>query len=564
MQAKKLLTAVLTGVFLSTSVFLAGCGKKEPEVTKPGTETNQGDKIDADQTINIVGVDYSSLDPSAVSDTNSFTTLTNVFEGLTREVEKNGAVVSELAGASKMEKSADGKTYTFTIRDSKWSDGKPVTAKDYVTSWRRLNDPANAADYLTFLEEIGVKNAKAVADGKAAVDTLGVSAKDDKTFVVELEAPTAYFESALSFKCLVPQREDKIKELGKEYGSDYTKMVYNGPFVVSEYAKGSKIVYKKNEQYWDAKNIKLQTANGHIISETATIVKMFEGKELDMAGASGDNLTRLKQKAQAGEFVHLTRSAPSSFYYTFNTKSKYLSNAKIRLALSLSYDRQQQLDAVWKRFIPSYGIVPGSITTGDQEYRKAVAEPLKAVKEDPKKLLADGLKELGLPEDPSKVELKILFSQATSTSSAQAQFIQNQWQKNLGVKINIVHTPDSPSYFKERTAGNFDICAGGWGADYNDVATFFSLFISGGGNNNGKYSNKEYDDAVKLGNTTLDPKARIEAYKKAEEILLVKDAAISPYYYSDINTFKHNYLKGMYIPLLNGQFDLRNVYVQGK
>lgn len=558
MKSKKVLAAVLTAALLSTSV-LAGCGKAPAPTTEPTAQ------IDADQTINIVGYDYTALDPSVVSDTESFTSLSQVDEGLMTETLKDGKVTNVLSGASDMKKSADGLTYTFTIRDSKWSDGQPVKAQDYEYSWKRLCDPKVSQDYQLFMGvEMGIKGAPTSGSDAYKPDEIGVKATDDKTLVVTLKQPTAYFESTLSFKGLVPQRKDIVDKLGDKYGQDYKNMVFNGPFIISDYAKGSKIVYTKNDNYWDAKNVKLKTANGNIINEPTTAVQMFQNGQLDMVGATKDDLVKLKQMADAGTYDYYKAADPSVFYFIFNTTNKYLKSPKIRLALSLAYNRDQMIQAIWQRYIPAYGIAAPNMTLGDKEYRTAVPEPLKAVKDDPKQLLADGLKDLGLDPDPSKVEFTLWASAASSSVNAQTQFIQSQWQKNLGIKLTIKNAVDSPAYFKERTKGNFDICTGGWGADYNDVTSFFILFTTGNGNNNGKYSNPQYDKLVTDANKESDPAKRTEMFKQAETILVAQDAAVSPYVYHDVQSFRQKYLKGMYIPLFGGYFYLKNVYVQGK
>ena len=401
MQTKKLLTAVVAGVFLTSTVLLSGCGSKTPDTTN--TKQTSEVKKDADQTLNVVGYEYKTLDPAQASDAETFTTYTHVFEGLVREVEKDGKVTTELAGAEKMDVSADKTVYTFTLRKGAvWSDGVPVKAQDYVFGWKRQADPKIGSDYMTFLAEIGVKGAdelmaavnnKQEAKYQQLLDNLGVKAVDDNTFQVTLKAPTAYFESAIAFKGLVPGREDLAKKLGDKYGSEFSTMVYNGPFVISDFQKGSKIVYKKNEKYWDAKNISLTQINANIIDEPATMVKMLQGKELDLVTTSivGDDLTKLKKDAQAGEYTYKSGYDTSAYFLYLNTNNgkvnPVLKNAKVRKALSLAFNRQQFLDVVYQRNIVSYGIVPNGIMAGDKDYRKEVAEPLKDVKDDPKALM---------------------------------------------------------------------------------------------------------------------------------------------------------------------------------
>ena len=544
---------------LATSV-LAGCASKTPAPT-PSTSTEA--KIDADQTLNIYGYDFTSLDTAKVSDAESITAIGNVFEGLVRETSKDGKIVTELAEAKEIKKNADGTVYTITLKDGiQWSDGKPVTAKDYEYSWKKLCDPAISADYLTLLGDEGmVKGASEFAAGTGKKEDVGVKAKDDKTLEVTLKQPNPYFESFLAFKLLAPQREDIDKALGEQYGQDFSKMVFNGPFVIAEYAKGSKLVFKKNEKYYDAKNVKLQTANAHIITEPATLVKMFEGKELDQVGATGDNIKKLDANKAAGGYEHITGFTSSTFYLIFNQNNGILKSPKVRLALSLGFDRQEHLDVVYKRFLPSLGLVPKQIMLGTDEFRTAVPEALKAVKDDPKQLMADGLKDLGISPDQAKI--KLWMGPATSTSTAQAQYFQNKW-KALGVTVEINHAVDSPTYFKERNKGNFDVCSGGWGADYNDVASYFNVFMPGNGNNATKYNNPKYAAAVANAGKELDAKKRLEYYKEAEKIITVDDPAFAPTYYQDVHSFRYNYVKGMYLPTFGGYYDLKNVYIQGK
>jgi len=559
MKKKRIMASLIAALVLSTS--LVGCATKTSDSSSSTSKTSES-KLDADQTANVLGYDYQSLDVDVIDDVESGTTALALGEGLMREAVVDGKDANVLAGAEKIDSNADHTVYTFHLRDTKWSDGKAVTAGDYVYGWQRLANPKISQSYLGFLNEIGVKGATEAGVVNAA--DLGVKAIDDKTFEVTLAAPSAYFESTLNFSGLFPVRKDIVEKLKDQYGVDYKNMVFNGAFTLTDYQKGSKLVFTKNDKYWDAKNVKIKTVNALIVDEQATYNKMFDAKELDVIGGIGDFLVPLQKKAEAKEIQYVKGNLPSVFYYIFNTKSKNLSNAKIRQAISLSYDRKTQIDAVWKRNYPAKGIIPSKILVGTDEFRKEVSEPLLTLKDDPKKLLADGLTEAGLGSDPSKVTLNLLMGKATSVATAQAQFIQNQLKTNLGINVKITYSVDSPSYFKARTAGSFDICAGGWGADYNDVISFFNVFTSTNGNNNGKYNNPEYDALVTKGKTELDTKKRVDIFKKAELLLVAKDAAVSPYFYQDIHSFRQNYLKGFYVPMFGAYYDLKNIYVSGK
>lgn len=561
MKKKKILAVLLAGV-VSSSIVLAGCGSSD-----------SGDSS-ADQTLNLVGFDFKSLDPNVVSDSDSFTTLQNIYECLTKEVSKDGEEKTELAGAEKIDISADNLTYTIHLRkDAKWSDGKPVKASDYEYSWKRLTNPSTGADYMTLLDELNVKGASevmAAAEAKKSedevnklVDQLGVQAQDDYTLVVTLSKPTPYFENALSFRVLAPVREDKVKEQGDTFGSDPAKMVYNGPFTISDYSKGSKIVYKKNDSYWDAKNVKLTEATGQIITETTTLVKMFEGGELDVTGASKDDLSRLKEKAKNGEFQYISGSGAGAYFNYYNVTRGVLKNTKVRKAMSLALDRQQFLDVVYKRCIPSYGLVPDGVSVGSKIYRKEVPETLKTSVDEAKKLMTEGLKEEGIT-DPSKVSIDFLLGTQSSVTKGIGDYIQRTFEDTFGIKIKQDFTADAQTYYKRRTEKDFDMCGGGWTADYNDVSSYFNIFTTGNGNNSGSYSNKEFDSLVKEASAETDESKRIELYKKAEDILINEDPGVMPTYYSDVNTFAKNYVKGYQIPKFGGNYDLSGVYIQGK
>lgn len=567
MRKHKILALALT-LIMTVSLVLAGCGKKT-ETPAQGGETQQpteqtGDKLDADQTLRIIGYDFKSLDTAAESDAETFTTFNQVFEGLAREQDDHKIV---LAGAESMDVSDDGLVYTFHLRkDAKWSDGKPVTAKDYEFGWKRLINPDNAFDYMQFLYMI--KNVPEYQDKKAKIEDVGIKAVDDYTFQVTLSTKTPFFPNMLSFNGLAPQREDVFNTLGKDYGQAWDKLVYNGPFTIADYQKGSKIVYKKNPNYWDAKNVKLETAECTITSEVATLVQMFQAKQQDQVTASGDFIAQLNSGASAGGYENIHINDASSYYIIFNFNTPLLKSLKIRQALSAAFDRQGLLDTVYKSNIVALGFLPPGLFVGDKEFRKEVPdEPTKKLLDevkDPKALFIEGLKELNMDPDPSKAKLKLLMGQATSTTTAYAQYLQNQFETKIGVKVEIQHAVDSPAYFQARTKGEFDLCAGGWGADFNDVSNFMDIFVSKNGNNNGKYNSPTYDDLIAKAAAETDTAKRVEMYKEAEDLLLYKDCAIISTYYRDRQIFRYTWAKGIELPLFGGYYSLRNAYIQGR
>ncbi|MDF2673472.1 MAG: hypothetical protein K0R09_1737 [Clostridiales bacterium] len=556
---KKIL-GVLLAVCLMATTILSGCS----EITVTKTKTGE---LDADQTINLLGNQFSSLDPSAVNDVDSFTTLSHVNECLFREAVVNGENSIVLAGASKMDVSADGTVYTFTIRDNKWSDGKSVSAKDYEFSWKRLINPENAFDYMHFLDSI--KGVPEFIAGTCKLEDVGIKALDDKTLQLTLTKPIDGFEKRLIFCCLSPQREDKFNELGEQYGvgTEYAKMVYNGPFVISEYQKEAKIVYTKNEQYWDAANIKITKAVCPIVNEPATIFQMFQAKQFDAMGASNkDLISQLANIAKSGDIYHITGSQASTFFYVFNFKNKYLANVNVRKALSLAINREEMLKVLWDRFIPAYGMVPSGLLVGDKNFRSNVDEPLKQVmteNKDPKAVLMEGLKELNIT-DPSTVTITLYSSKATTNTKAQTEYAQKQWQDKLGIKIDIKFALDTNTYYSDRAEGNFDLITGGWGSDYNDVFSMLEFLRSDNPNNDGKYNNPRFDELVNNALYEPDPDKRMSNFKEAEELLIAKDFALAPYYYSDVQSYAHKYLNNISYPVFTGRISFRDAFISGK
>ncbi|MGY0372581.1 peptide ABC transporter substrate-binding protein [Clostridium sp. JNZ J1-5] len=558
---KKRILAVVMTATLAASVMLTGCGGGDK---KGATDAGKGQaNVQANGTLNLDLPEIKSLDSAQGQDVASFTPINAAFEGLARV--NDGKL--EPAGST-WKVSEDGKTYTFTLKDFNWSDGKAVTAKDFEYSWRRLVNPATKAPYGTFLNGI-VKNAEKISAGKAKPEELGVTAKDDKTLVVELERQVPYFLEMVAFPSLYPVREDVVKAQGDKYGTDPTKMVFNGPFVVTDWQKGAKMTLKKNDKYYDAAAVKLGTVTLQDIKELQTKYQMFTAKQLDAIPGTGEYAQKLKDDAAAGKIDFREAKQPSSFYMMFNMngKNKLLTNKNIRLALSLAIDRDAYVNKIYKRGYVSYGLVPDVIKCGDKNYRAEVQEPLKAVidqKKDPKALFVQGLKELGLNPDPSKYTLKYLGQGNTAFDKQSGEFYQNQWQTKLGIKIVLESPASFSDYLVKAQAGEFEIATSGWGADYNDPDSFISLFQKDNGNNHSKYYNPKYEDILKKLAAETDSAKRVELFKQAEQLLVVEDAGIAPTFYKDLKAAKQKYVQGIQYPAFGPNYELKWAYVEGK
>nr|WP_272507287.1 peptide ABC transporter substrate-binding protein [Clostridium aestuarii] len=528
---------------------LAGCGSKKVK----------GNNISLDVPVT------KTLDSSLGSDMASFTTINACFEGLAR----SNSDKPEPAGAKEWKISDDGKVYTFTLRDNTWSDGKPVTAQDYEYAWKRLLNPNTKATYAFFL--MGVKNASKYYKGQAKTEDLGIKALDEKTFQVTLVQPMPYFLQMTAFPVLSPLRKDIVETQGDKYGTDISKMVFNGPFAISEWQKGAKTILKKNDKYWDKDNVKLDSVNLVVTKELSTKYQMFSSKELDAIPATGEYAQKLKDDGQAQKCKYLEEVMPSAFYMEMNQtgKNKLLTNAKIRLALSLAIDREAYVNKIYKRGFVATGLVPTGLSCGDAntKFRDNVKEPLTPVLAENRNLKAlfkEGLKELGLESDPSKYTIRYLPQNNDAFNRQSAEFFQNQWQSKLGVNIKLDSAASFSDSINKLQTGNFEIAMSGWGADFDDPISFIGLFQKDNGNNYGKYNGPKYEAIVEKINNETDNAKRMELFKQAEKVLIVEDAGIAPVFYKDKRYASQNNIKELQFPSFGPMYEFKWTSTEAK
>ena len=261
--------------------------------------------------LNITGSsDIPTLDISKAEDTVSSEVLMNTMEGLVR-LDKDGKVVPGVAES--WEKSEDGKTWTFKLRkDSKWSNGDNVTAKDFEYSWKRTLDPATASTYGFIMYDIvGAKDYNLGNVDNA--DGVGIKALDDYTLQVELVRPVHYFDSLMFFKSFLPQNQKVVEQFGQEYGTDKDKMVYNGPFTLTEWKLEDIYTMSKNPNYWDASSIKIDKVNTKIVKDTNAALNLYETGEIDIVGLSSESVDKYKESP---EFKTLLKA--STYFFQVN------------------------------------------------------------------------------------------------------------------------------------------------------------------------------------------------------------------------------------------------------
>ncbi|MFD1203949.1 MULTISPECIES: peptide ABC transporter substrate-binding protein [Sporosarcina] len=572
---KKRNLLLLLAMSLVLSVFLAACGNKEKEegtekpadkgddqATEQSKEEESGEP-DAEQVLNLIeSAAIPSVDSAIVEDAVGFNVLNNVNEGLYRLNLDN--VAEPAMAAEEAEVSEDGLTYTFKLRDAKWSDGSEVTAHDFVFAWQRAIDPATGSPYGPFMMSGVIKNATAISEEKMDKSELGVVAEDDKTLVVTLERPVPYFLSLMSFGTFYPQKEEFVTEKGDAYATNSDNLLYNGPFILTEWdGTGDSWVYKKNEHYWDAENVKLDTINVDVVKDSATAVKLYNDGKKDRAGVSGDLAL---QYASHEEAVHQPET--SVFYFKFNQERNGektpLANVNIRKAIAKAFEKNDLAEVVLANGSePANFLVPKDFAYDENgtDFREISGEHLVYDAEEAKEYWQKGLEELGVTE----LELEILGGD-TELSKKMDEYFKSQLEGNLeGLTIKLKEVPFA---VRLELDGNqdYDIQVSGWGPDFQDPISFMDLFVTDGTNNLMSYSNPEYDALIEStkNELALDPAARYEAFAKAEKILLEEDAAIAPIYQRGLIQLHKPYFKGLAVHPFGADYSYKWAYISGK
>lgn len=546
---KKRLLATIITLSIVLSVVLAGCGQNS-------ASSGSGN------TINLAFTgDPESFDSSKVAESAANTVIQETQEGLVRLGDKK----IEPAGATKWEVSSDGLTWTFHLRDYTYSDGVKVKAQDFVYAVRRMFDPATACPSAGIF--YCIKGGEDFLNGKGSVEDIGVKAADENTLEITLKTPTPYFEQLANFVSILPLRQDVIEKAGVTYGTDPKAMVFSGPFVVDSWIRGSKIILKKNEKYWDAANVKLNEAVISIVPEQATQEQLFDSKGLDIIqDVKAEYVDKLKTKIDAGDITSLVGYYPSCSYVAFNNKDKdkIFTNVKIRKAFSLAIDREAYSQNVIKKDVPAYGFLPFGLNNGEKIYREAVEEPLKSMAgEDPKKLFEEGVAELGL-NTSTPITVTFLQRTAASNNKTISEYLQDQWQKKLGVIVKIDTAADGATFNKSIQKGEYQVAVTGWGGDYNDPMTFMELFLTGSPNNSAFFDNERYNELVNAGAVDSNADKRLDMFREAEKILVADNAGIAPLTYNVKTTYMQSYVKGILVQAGGPAWELKNAYIEKK
>ncbi|KRL22385.1 peptide ABC transporter substrate-binding protein [Lentilactobacillus kisonensis] len=547
---KKLRAILLVAVVGIITVGLAACGQSSSK------KSNSSER----QTLNLSTT--APLDTIDVSKSTGYGQTGNTFESFYR-LGKNGQPTAGLAQSAK--KSKDGKTWTFTLRNAKWSNGDKITAQDFVYSWRRTLNPKTKSTYAYLFS--GIKNADKVNAGKLPPSAVGIKATDDKTVVVQLEKPIAYFKVLMAYPLFGPQSQKAVQKYGKKYGTKSQYMVYSGPFKIEGWnGTGNKWQFVKNNQYWDKSVVKLKKINYTVVASPTTGLELYQQGKLDLTPLSNQQIKNYKRNK---EFKQYPYSLVSFLEYNFKdeskTKQKVMSNRNIRTAISLTVDRKQLTKKVLgDGSATPTGFVASKLAsdpkTGvDFAKQQAVPNTVDHNEKLAKQYWEKGLKQVGV----KKVSLSILASSDDPTTSPVTQYLKAQLEKVLpGFDLNIRNVPGQVAT-QDALKGDFDIYLSGWGADFNDPISFLQIPESGTAYNYGKYRNATYDKLINraqnqdANNTDKRWDDLVQAAK-----LFNKDQGMTPLYQQVTSYLQKSSLKGVIHNTAGTQWSYKYAYMK--
>lgn len=474
------------------------------------------------------------LNSMKATDQVSILVLSHVMEGLVR-YDRRGKIAPGVAERWEF----DDQGATFFLRgNALWSDGKPVTAHDFVFAWRNALDPATASEYAFILYPL--KNAEAINKGKLAPTRLAVTAEDDHRLRVEFERPTGYFIKLTAFPTYFPVRRDFFESRGTTYAADAEDLLYNGPFRMTDWVHSASLDMVKNENYWDKDSISLNAINAsYITADTRARLNLFIDNKIVHTRLDGETYKdALAQRLRIRRFT-----TGSVFFLDYNHRpGRVTRNLDFRRAIQLVFDPEEMVNKVLATpgNLPGRSLFPVWVMGVEDKFRREYPAP--ETKRDlakAKEHLEKTRQTLGLEQIPPLV----LLVSDSPTATKQAEYMQGLLGSRLGLSVKIdVQT------FKQRlakmTSGDFDMVAAGWGPDFDDIMTFGDLFASWNLNNRGRYNNPAYDRLVRVAMNTIDPQIRMGAMGEIQKILH-EDAVMLPQYEQGVIYLLDPRLKGV-------------------
>ncbi|UGX88841.1 peptide ABC transporter substrate-binding protein [Phyllobacterium meliloti] len=459
-----------------------------------------------------------TLDPSQTSLEIEAFILKDLYEGLT-SYDPAGKIVP--GAAESWTVSDDGTVYTFKIRaNANWSDGSPVTADDFIFSFKRVEEPKTAAGYANMLYPI--KNAEKINKGELPVDQMGMKAIDAKTLEITLERSTPFFVELLAHQTALPVNRASLEKNGAEFIKP-GKLVSNGAFQLAEHVQNDHLTAAKNPHYWGAADVKLDKVIFNPTEDQAAAVRRFEAKELDLVyNFSADQIERLR--ASMGDQVRIT-PALSTYFYSFDTRVEPFSDVRVRRALSMTIDRDFLSKEIYKGAqLPAYSLVPLGIASYGEPAKSDFADMSQLDREDKALEL---MKEAGYGEGGKPLNIEIRYN-TNPNHERVAIAVADMWKKAFGATVTLLQNDVSAHYAYLKEGGKFNVARAGWTADYADAENFMVINLSTNTTfNYGRWNNPEFDALVKKSYDEKDPAARSKILHEAEALVL-REQPVAP------------------------------------
>lgn len=557
---KRMISALLVTAMVGVTV-LTGCGGGGDKASSGSKEGSVKQELVFAHNADATTLD--TIQTSAMADQES---AAPIYEGLLRrDMDKDGNLILVPGAAESYEVDDTETVYTFHLQpNGKFSDGTPVTAEDVVYSWQRAFDPELASPQSWQMEDM-VVNAKACFNGEKPLEELGIKALDDKTVEITLNSPNPNFLTVSTFPFARITSKAFVEKCGGKFGSSVDTVMGSGPYKLVKWEPGSSMVYEKNENYWDEKDVHIETLTQKVVQESSTLAQAMMNKEIDIANLNDTDWNDMVD--QQGYYEVHEMPQMSTYFYLFNCEKPQLSNWKIRLALSLGFDRERYNNEVFQgKYIPAYSFSPEISTVGEElwtdvggdsvDYLKKLAEEYP----DPKALLIEGMEEAGLGSDPSTLTINYLTLGTTELVKKSAEWMKQELEKNLGITLNIELTEWNITYDLV-DAGDFDMAFGGWSVDSGtEPMRLLKLFEYKDGYYGGSklhWTNEQAEEYSKYAvemQQIFDPDRLLELYKDGEPILL-KEAPATPVYFSKQRTLVAKNVKGYNVhPFLLADF----------
>ena len=465
-------------------------------------------------------LDIKNLDSSDADDGCSLKAIHAVIDGLTK-TDKKGNIVNAVAKSEEL--SEDGLTHTYKLRkDFKWTNGDPVTAHDFVYAWQRIFRKKGSYYYMFADGIASIEGAQELSDkidaGEELTDddlnSMGVKAIDDYTLEVKTTVRVSFFDELMAFPCFFLINEKFCEKQGDKYGKSAKAILGNGAFIMTNWEPGSIAEFKKNEDYYEAKTVKIEKLVMKLVQNPKVAAQSFMAGETDYAPINQDLVDKYKDD-------EAFKQVPEGFLYylSVNFQNANLANANIRQAVSLSINRNDLCEKILKdgSFAATGFILSGLATSPDGiDFRKDSGNFTSYDKKKAQESLGEGLKELG----KDQITLRITYGTDESPMDVFATYLQNALSKLDGIKVEMVATTKQDRIYNKQKNGDFDLATTRWGPDYGDPTTYLSMGISTNGNNYRKQSNSEYDQLVGQVGVESNVTKRWQKMKDAEKILL--------------------------------------------